>query len=270
MELSRRAALSAFWVAGLGVLAGPEPVLALSPTIRSLSATRLKFSGRVPTYWGMRAPGVRYRFSTTTTLGTNAICLTFDACGGSVMRYDSTLIAVLRKYKVPATLFINRRWAMNNPTIFKQLLADPLFEIQNHGDTHQPLSVKGWSAYGIKGTTSLDAVWYEIASAHLYYAANGWKQTKFMRPGTCYTDDVAAAAAVYMRQPIVNFSINGDAGATYTVSQVYSAVLEARPGDIVLSHMNRPGSGTAVGYDRVIPALKAKGLRFRKLSQVLW
>lgn len=269
MELDRRSALAALGLAGAGALIQPSMADAGTFALRSLSSTLTKYGGRTPTYWGMAAPGVRRRFPTSTTLGYNAICLTFDACGGSVTRYDSTLIYYLRKYQVPATLFINRRWAMNNLSIFKNLAADPLFEIQNHGYTHQPLSVNGKYAYGIKGTSSLTGVWYEIASAHRYFVENNWAKTKFMRPGTCYTDDVAAAAAVYMGQRIVNFSINGDAGATYTASQVYSAVLKARPGDIVLAHMNRPGSGTAVGIARAIPAMRARGIRFRRLSQVL-
>jgi peptidoglycan/xylan/chitin deacetylase (PgdA/CDA1 family) len=50
--------------------------------------------------------------------------------------------------RVPATLFINARWIKANPRNFRQLAADPLFEIGNHGIEHRALSVIGRSAYG--------------------------------------------------------------------------------------------------------------------------
>jgi peptidoglycan/xylan/chitin deacetylase (PgdA/CDA1 family) len=40
---------------------------------------------------------------------------------------------------VPATLFVNARWIEANPRQFRQLAADPLFEIANHGTEHRPL-----------------------------------------------------------------------------------------------------------------------------------
>lgn len=246
------------------------PAEAASPfLLRSRAETINRYGTQQPTYWGMYASGVHTRFSTATAAGKDAVALTFDACGGSATRYDELLIATLRKYQVPATLFINKVWAHNNLTIFKNLLADPLFEIESHGSAHVPLSVNGRSAYGIKGTTSVGGVWDEVASCYWYMGHYFNHNPRFMRAGTCYTDDVAARAAIYMGQQLVNFAINGDAGATYPAATVYTEVLKARPGDILISHMNRPGGGTAPGYQRAIPALKAKGLKFRHLSQVL-
>lgn len=270
-ELSRRAVLSALGIFGVGAAVGVAPATAeaYSFELRSLADTVAKFGGRQPNYWGVSAPGVHSRFSTTTTPGKNAVCLTFDACGGSVTHYDAALIDTLRSHQAVATLFVNEHWARNNPSIFQELLADPLFEIQNHGSRHLPLSVNGQQTYGITGTASLEEVWNEIAGANKYFAENGWTQTKFMRPGTCFTDDVSAAVAEFMGQPIVNFSVNGDAGATFTASQVHAAVSKAQAGDIVLSHMNHPGSGTAAGYASVIHELKQRGLQFRKVSEVL-
>lgn len=184
-KVSRRSALT---LAGgtLIIATVNQPPAEAVPTFRlkSRAATLAQFGSQRPSYWGMYAPGVRSRFSTATSLGRDAIALTFDACGGSVTRYDDRLIAALRTYQVPATLFINRTWATNNPGTFKSLLADPLFEIQNHGWLHQPLSVTGRSAYGIAGTRNLSAVWEEVASNNWYMGYYYNHQTTFMRVGT--------------------------------------------------------------------------------------
>ena len=267
--VSRRTLLGAtLGGTALAALAVPAAHASLPFGLASRAATVAKFTGQQPTYWGMYAPGVRSRFSTSTAAGKDAVCLTFDACGGQTTRYDATLIATLRKYQVHATLFINRLWAQNNPTTFAQLLADPLFDVQSHGSAHVPLSVTGRSAYGIKGTEGIGGVWDEVAGCYSYMGRYFDRHPRFMRPGTCYTDDVAARAAAYMGQELVSFTINGDAGASYAASTVATEVAKAKPGDIVISHMNHPGGGTAPGYAKAIPALKARGYAFRTLSQV--
>jgi protein involved in polysaccharide export with SLBB domain len=38
-----------------------------------------------------------------------------------------------------------------------------------------------------------------------------------------------------------------------------------RPGDIVISHMNRPGRGTSGGYAAALPTLLDRGVRFVRL-----
>lgn len=240
-----------------------------APTWTTHDAAMKKFGGQRPTYWGLTAPGVRTHFPTTTAAGKDAIVLTFDACGGTKFGYDAGLIATLRKTQTPATLFINRRWAEHNPTIFKDLLADPLFDVQNHGVSHAPLSVNGRSAYGIKGTPTLSEAWYEVAACD-WYMYQYWHHTpRFMRVGTAYADDVAARMVTFMGQTLVGFATNADAGASYPADTVYRETLKAKPGHIVIGHMNHPGGGTAPGMARAIPALKARGVQFRTLSQVL-
>lgn len=146
---------------------------------------------------------------------------------------------------------------------------DPLFEIGNHGTRHVPLSVTGRSAYGEAGTRNVGDVWEELAG-NFHYQATTWShRPRFVRAGTAFTDDVASRAADFAGQQLISFGTNGDAGATFTAGQVYQSVRATTAGSIVISHMNRPESGTAPGYDRAIPALKARGLRFAQISEVL-
>ena len=228
-----------------------------------------EFGSTKPRYWGLDAPGVTPRFDGTKGPGKDAVCLTFDACGGHLVKYDHALIDLLRKYSIPATLFINMTWAQHNTAVFKELLSDPLFEIANHGKRHLPLSVSGRSAYKIPGTKNVGEVYDEIVEPTDYFIEQFGHHPKFMRSGTAYADEVAAAVAKKIGQELVGFSLNGDAGATFPAKVVTREVLKTKPGDIVISHMNRPTSGTHAGYTEALPQLIDRGLNFRKLSEVI-
>ncbi len=252
----------------IGAAAPRSASAAISSGLPSRSTIVAKYGGLVPWYWGLHAPGSWSTFPTNTTVAADAVCLTFDACRGS-SGYDATLIDVLRRHGVPATLFVNRGWAVNYPRTFQSLATDPLFEIGNHGTLHKPLSVTGRSAYGITGTRSAGEVYDEIAGMHEWMATYYDRRPRCFRPGTAHADDVATRITRAMGEWVVSFSVNGDFGATATSDQVYQQFLKVRPGGIVLAHFNHPGSGTASGVARALPVLKGRGYKFRRLSQVI-
>lgn len=92
---------------------------------------------------------------------------------------------------------------------------------------------------------------------------------RFFRSGTAHYDDVAVRIVDALGLITVNFDINADAGATFSAEQVAAAVRQATPGSICLGHFNRPGSGTAEGVRRAIPALREAGRSFARLGDVL-
>jgi peptidoglycan/xylan/chitin deacetylase (PgdA/CDA1 family) len=233
---------------------------AASPKERLVAA----YGSQTPTQWGERVAGVKTQLDTSEKV----IALTFDACGGPRgNRYDTALIEFLRKEKIPATLFVSGSWIDANPAVFKKLAADPLFEIENHGLAHKPCSVNGNKAYGIKGTGSVAELVDEIeGNGRKIEAATGGKP-KFFRPGTDYCDEVAVKVAGELGYEVVNYNILGDAGATWPREKVRQALLKAKPGAIVILHMNQPRSQTAAGLKEAIPLLRQQGLRFVKLSE---
>ena len=194
----------------------------------------------------------------------------FRSCGGrGGSGYDRDLIDFLRQWRVPATLFINSRWIDTNPGIFSELATDPLFEIGNHGTQHRPLSVSGRSAYGIAGTRNVGEVYDEIVMNRDKLARLLGHVPRFFRPGTAYCDDVALRIVTDLGERAVGFTVNGDAGATYTPAQVEQAVLGVGPGSIVIAHMNHPGAGTARGMAAAIPRLLSVGFAFTRLSEAI-
>jgi peptidoglycan/xylan/chitin deacetylase (PgdA/CDA1 family) len=244
----------------------PQPSRTVGTDAASRKAVIRRYSGKRPTAWGERVPRVVLRLPTSDRV----VALTLDACGGRTgSGYDAELIDMLRREGVPATLFINARWVQANPRKFRQLAADPLFEIANHGTEHRPLSVTGRSAYGVAGTTSVaQAVDEVVANQRLIRRLTG-AAPAFFRSGTAYYDDVAVRVVNDLGLRVVNFDVLGDAGATYSAAQVENAMLASKPGSIILAHMNRPAGGTAEGIEAALPKLNKRGLRFVRLSKYL-
>lgn len=233
---------------GVNVIA-PKPVNA-----QEVAAS---FLGHVPSAWGLNVPGV------ITHMDSDSVAITLDACGGpSGSGFDARLIDGLIERQVPATLFLNERWIEANPDIALELANNPLFEIENHGSQHRPLSVQGQLAYGIAGTNSVAEVVEEVWSSHQAITALTGIPPKFFRSGTAHYDDVAVQIVEALGESVVGFNVNADAGATYSAESVQAAVAGAAPGSILIAHMNQPLSGTAVGLLAGVDALQARGVRF--------
>jgi peptidoglycan/xylan/chitin deacetylase (PgdA/CDA1 family) len=221
------------------------------------------YKGNPPLQWGEKVTGVRRKLDTSKKV----IALTFDACGGKDGNgVDQKLIDYLIKEKIPATLFINGRWIEANPIAFLALANNSLFEIENHGMMHKPLSVSGKSAYHIQGTSNVSSVVDEVLdNADKIEKLTGHKP-KFFRSGTAYYDELAVRIVNDLGEEAVNFSVLGDAGATYSKNQVYNALMSSKPGSIVICHMNHPEKQTAAGVIAAIPELRKKGYSFAKLN----
>jgi peptidoglycan/xylan/chitin deacetylase (PgdA/CDA1 family) len=263
-------AASSVPAAAATVAASAEP----DPTLSRRAGTDLssrkilirRYSGERPRAWGEDVPRVVVRLPTTDPV----VALTLDACGGRAgSGYDAKLIQTLRRERVPATLFVNARWIEANPRKFRELAADPLFEIANHGTEHRPLSVTGRSVYGIAGTSSVAQVIDEVTVNQRLISQLAGTAPAFFRSGTAYYDDVAVRVVNDLGLQVVNFDVLGDAGATYSADQVANAMLSSEPGSIILAHMNRPDGGTAEGIDAALPKLSQRGFRFVRLSEYL-
>ena len=222
-----------------------------------------EFAGRLPKQWGEVVPGVRTRLKTSEKL----LVLTLDACGSPKGKgVDRGLIDFLVQEQIPATLFINARWIDANPELFRQLAANPLFEIANHGMWHKPASVSGRSVYGINGTKNIAELVQEIDLNRQKIETMTGLKTRYYRSGTAYYDEIAVQISERLGHQVIGYSLLGDAGATFSAAQVKTALLAAKPGDIILAHMNHPEAGTGAGIRAAIPELRKRGFRFIRLS----
>ncbi len=243
------------------VLLACAPVFA-SEVLRDQAV--LWFACERPRYWGMEPEGTLTRAKDKGKV----IALTFDACDGRKNGCDRALIAWLIENGIPATLFVNARWIDAHRALLLELTGNPLFEIGNHGVRHRPLSVTGKSAYGIAGTANVGEAFDEVeGNAEKIEALTG-RRPLFFRSGTAHYDDVAARLVRAMGYRIAGFAVNGDDGATAPARTVRRNLLSVRGGEVVLCHMNRPGSGTFPGIKQAVPVLKERGFRFVTLSEL--
>jgi len=222
-----------------------------------------KYQSQSPKEWGENVHGVKTRLSTTEKV----IALTLDACGSATDGCDYRYIHFLEEEKIPATIFVSNRWIMRHPDDFKKLIKNPLFDIENHGLHHKPCSVNGKSIYGIQGTQNITELIAEIENnAHIIQEHTG-KKPKFYRSGTAYYDEIATHVANDLGYQVIGFTVLGDAGTTWNKGQVKKALLETKPGSIIILHMNHPEKECAEGAIEALKELQKRGFTFVRLSQ---
>ena len=261
----------------------PQPVISPSPLASPSSSpaalpagpdpaeVAARFADATPRQWGMDLPGIVSTLEVPfTDDGRQRVALTFDACGGQAgSGFDAALIEGLIAARVPATLFVNLRWIEANPETVETLIAEPLFELGNHGTRHVPLSVTGREAYGIAGSASAREAVDEVWGCHERLTALTGAAPRFFRSGTAHYDEVGVAIVEALGEVVVGFSSNGDAGATFPAATVRSEVQATAPGGIVIAHFNRPDGDTAEGMLAAIRNMQADGVEFAHITDAL-
>lgn len=213
---------------------------------------------------------VRQYLTLDSNTTSKSITLTFDLCGGKGGdQFDKKLIELLKKEKVPATIFISGLWLDTHPKLVKQLAQEPLFTIANHGLNHQPCSTQGKAKYHITGTANTSAAIDEIElNARKILALTGhWP--RYYRPGTACGDSWCAQVAHALNQNLIGYDILlGDSESQTTLTQMIQKGKNSLfPGAILLLHANHPERFTAEALAQLIPYWRKQGWNFVPLSQ---
>ncbi len=198
---------------------------------------------------------------------TPSVALTLDACGG---QYDADLVRLLVANRVPATIFVTKKWIDRNPVGIVDLLAHPeLFEIEDHGAAHIPAVIGvGKRVYGILGERDIAHLQLEVVGGADSILALTGRKPRFYRGATAEYDGAALAEIRHLGYQVAGFSVNADVGATLSRRAIATRLLKVKNGDIIIAHMNKPAAFTAEGLADALPMLLARGFRFVKLEQV--
>ena len=147
-----------------------------------------------------RPPTLAPGSSGTTPVFTNGprtqdktVALTFDADmtadegprAAAGEHFDNPeLIATLRAFKVPATLFMTGRWADEYPKEARAIGQDPLFEVANHSYSHYAFTD---NCYGLP-TVPQERMRAEVEEAYAAFKKAGVPHAMpyFRFPGGCY------------------------------------------------------------------------------------
>jgi peptidoglycan/xylan/chitin deacetylase (PgdA/CDA1 family) len=189
------------------------------------------------------------------------VALTFDACSTFTHgEYNAAVIDALIAHTIPATLFIGGHWAEMHPQEVRRLAAHPLFEIANHSYSH-PHMVELPPAQQRQ-----ELLWTQ----QILFSLTG-KLPRYFRPPYGEIDDAVIRAVAEAGLYTVEFDLPaGD--ATYEVSTARLTewiVRKARPGSIVVMHMNRPGNKTAPVLPEIARTLRARGYTFGQVGDLL-
>jgi peptidoglycan/xylan/chitin deacetylase (PgdA/CDA1 family) len=213
--------------------------------------------------------------------GEKLVALTFDLCEQADDRtgYDRDVVNYLRDHRVPATFFAGGKWMRSHEDKAMQLMADPDFEIGNHGWTHGNLRVLGGDEMRAQ------IVWtqaeYALLHAKLAHeadthglgdlAARVPSQPLLLRfpYGTCSAESLGTVNDLGL-DAIQWDVISGDPVKTLSAETIARGVLaNARPGSIIVFHANGRTKATAAALPRVVEGLAAKGFGFRTVSALL-
>lgn len=178
------------------------------------------------------------------------------------------LIALLRRLKVPATVFMTGRWAEEYPSQARSIGTDPLFEIGNHSYSHYAFTSP---CYGLP-TMKKDAIRGEVERAFGAIRKTGARNVVpyFRFPGGCYDDASLRALAAEKVTAVQWDVVSGDAFATDADAVAEQVLDGVKPGSLVVMHCTRsaaPVTGQAVS--QVVPELRRRGYRFVKVSDLM-
>ena len=234
--------------------ASPSPSPSGPAPLPSRDDIVARYSDRAPEQWGLEIDGVVLRSEAQPAV------VTLDACGGrNGSGYDEALIQVLRRLEVPATLFLNLRWIDANPGIARELAADPLFELANHGTAHKPLSVSGAEAYGIPGTASVGEVFDEVMGGHARLTELTGAPPLWFRSGTAHVDDVAVEIVAELGQRVVTSTSTPTPGPRSRLLRCVSRWLRLGPARSASATSTGPAPARPTAWRRRCPACSTAG-----------
>src|SRR5712691_5214879 len=191
----------------------------------------------------------------------NRIALTLDACSG---RFDEDLILFLVRNRIPATLFVTKKWLDHNARRLAIVKAHlDLCDIEDHGETPTPAVVgAGRKVYGIPGDPDMLHLRREVSEgARAIESATG-VPPHWYRGATGEYDQEAANEIRRMGYKIAGFTVNADAGATLSRAAVQQRLRHVKGGDVIIAHMNKPASDTAEGISAGLIELLRHGRTF--------
>jgi peptidoglycan/xylan/chitin deacetylase (PgdA/CDA1 family) len=197
---------------------------------------------------------------------TPQVALTLDACSGAV---DMRILGALIENRIPATLFLTGKWLNANPQAVQLLRGHgDLFEFENHGAEHVPAVIGSEKPYGIEPAGTPEAVMAEVNGGSFFVQSLLGHKPGWYRDATALYSPAAIDMIEKAGFRIAGFSLNGDAGASFSAEVTARTIAAARDGDIIIAHMNQPTREAGAGVVEGVLTLKAKGFGFVRLDEV--
>ncbi|HVP59916.1 MAG TPA: polysaccharide deacetylase family protein [Myxococcaceae bacterium] len=190
------------------------------------------------------------------------IALTFDACSTrEPSQYDARVTAELLAANAPATIFLGGSWAKEEVAQVKELASHPQFELGNHTYTHPHLPA-------VKDDARIRA---ELVRTQAEVKALTGQTPRFFRPPYGEYDQRVVRIAAELGLTTVEYDLpSGDPDAHATKERlVHWVVSRARPGSIVVMHINHVKFHTAEALPDIIAGLRKRGFTLVTVGQLV-
>jgi len=189
------------------------------------------------------------------------IALTFYACSTErPSRYDERIVKVLTEMNVPATLFLGGKWMEEHPEQTRYLASLPQLELGNHSFLHPHMPRVS------DERLRQELVWTQ----DVLYTITGRHATLFRAPyGEIDERTVRLAAETGLTT--VQFDLAaGDSDPRASKAKLVEYVTTmAKPGSIVVMHINRRGWHTAAALPEIVAKLRRRGFEFVTVGELL-
>ena len=190
-----------------------------------------------------------------------AVAITFDACATRSHHYgfDRGVFEVLKRERIPATLFVSGRWVEGHADVMAELAGDPLIEFGDHSYDHPHMS-----------HLPVARIVEEIDPTEAALAKYGKHSVAFRPPFGEWSQRLVYVVQD-LRLPTVTWDVvSGDPSAKTTTEGMIRNVLgKARPGSIIIFHINGRGYKTAEALPAILRGLRERGFRFVPLSELM-
>jgi peptidoglycan-N-acetylglucosamine deacetylase len=190
-----------------------------------------------------------------------AVAITFDACATRTHGYgfDRKVYDVLKAMGVPATIFVSGRWVEFHPAEMTELARDPLVTFGDHSYDHPHMTHLTAARMG-----------EEIDQTEAALARYGKKSVAFRPPFGDWNRRVLEVVRAHGLPTVTWDVVSGDPSARTTkAGMVRNVVGHAKAGSIVIFHINGRGWKTAEALPEILRALRAQGLRFVSMADLL-
>lgn len=190
------------------------------------------------------------------------VALTFDACSMKKgTQYDDRITRTLVATETPATIFLGGAWVRQEPETVKELAANPLFELGNHSYTHPHMK---------RLNDDRRIVDELLKTQREIYDLTGKLPTHFRPPYGEYDGRTSYFAAQAGLTTIEYDLASGDPDRHATKERLIQWVLlKAKPGSIIVMHINHKRFHTAEALPDIIRGLRKKGFELVTVDTLL-
>jgi peptidoglycan/xylan/chitin deacetylase (PgdA/CDA1 family) len=208
-----------------------------------------------------RGPGGSLRPISHIVTREPAVAITFDACATPKQDngFDRAVFDILKRERVPSTIFVSGRWVDSHPDAMSELAREPLIEFGDHSYDHPHMS-----------RLSAERIAAEIDRTEAALGHYGKRAVAFRPPFGDWNPRLIEA--VQGRQlPTVTWDVvSGDPSVKTTSATMIREVLRrARAGSIIIFHINGRGWKTAEALPTILAGLRERGFRFVTLSELM-